>query len=111
MRNEDGKEPKKRHCKNESCNWDIYRPVSYANEMTRVSVCLFKKKQSVYSFIDRLTFGDEALADFPREDGRILALVLLDLGDDRRSRHLGLGTADDARRTDRTGCHIHSFKK
>lgn len=44
------------------------------------------------------TFRDEPLADFPGEDGRVLAFVLLDLGDDGGGCHFGLGASDDARR-------------
>lgn len=44
------------------------------------------------------TFGNESLADFPGEDGRVLAFVLLDLGDDGGGCHFGLGASDDARR-------------
>lgn len=44
------------------------------------------------------TFRDEPLADFPGEDGRVLAFVLLDLGDDGGGCHFGLGASDDTRR-------------
>lgn len=44
------------------------------------------------------TFRNEPLADFPGEDGRVLAFVLLDLGDDGGGCHFGLGASDDARR-------------
>ena len=49
-----------------------------------------------------LTFGDEPLADLPREDGGILSLVLLDLGDDGRRRDFWLAATDQARRAQRT---------
>lgn len=41
-----------------------------------------------------LTFGDEPLPNLPREDGRVLSLVLLDLGNDGRRRDFWLAATD-----------------
>lgn len=41
-----------------------------------------------------LTFGDEPLPNLPCENGRVLPLVLLDLGDDGRRRDFRLATTD-----------------
>lgn len=40
---------------------------------------------------------EQAIADLPREDGRALAFVFGDFGDDAGRRHARLGAADGAR--------------
>ena len=52
-----------------------------------------------------LTIGDQFLSDLPGEDGGVLSLVLFDLVDYLRRRHLGLAAPDDARWPQRTACN------
>ena len=67
------------------------------NKLLIFSFRIFKNKQ----IISKLTFGDEALANLPGEDGWIFAFVLFDLGDDGGSSDFWLGSADDTRWTAR----------
>ena len=78
-------------------------------EKTRSAITRNKHWESIFemaaqqSYVvvggEALTFGYESFSDLPGENGRILAFVLLDFGDDGRRGHFRFGAADDSRRT------------